>query len=73
MSRFTSALAAALLSLCWHAAVDAAYVKTQVQLAVSGDDFFSFGSIFGDIQEDVRFACACAAGCNATSDKLEAL
>ena len=54
MTRFASVFAATLLSLWWHhALVECVYVKVPVQLAVSGDDFSSFGSINGDLEENV--------------------
>lgn len=54
MSRFVSSFVAALLNLCWqHVLVDGVYVEVPVQLAVSGDDFSSFGTINGDLLENV--------------------
>lgn len=58
MSRFASVLAAALLSLCWQL-VDGVYVKVPVQLAVSGDEFTSFGTINGDLEENVSTDTTC--------------
>lgn len=52
MSRFAWFFAATLLTLCWQL-VDGVYVKVPVQLAVSGDEFTSFGTINGDLEENV--------------------
>ena len=55
MSRFASLFAAAWLNLCCqHALVDGIYVEVPVQLAMSGDDYASFGTINGDLEENVR-------------------
>lgn len=63
MSRLVSVFAATLLSLCWQISVEGVYVDIPVQLAVSGDDYFAFGSINGDLHENVRYAvmlcCTC--------------
>lgn len=52
MSRLVSVFAATLLSLCWQISVEGVYVDIPVQLAVSGDDYFAFGSINGDLHEN---------------------
>lgn len=57
MSRFASWFAAALLNLCWqHVLVDGVYVEVPVQLALSGDDFSSFGTINGDLEKNVSLS-----------------
>lgn len=52
MSHFASVFAAALLCLCWQS-VDGVYVKVPVHLVVSGDEFTPFGTINGDLEENV--------------------
>lgn len=56
MFRLASVFAVTLLSLCWQVPVESVYVDIPVQLAVLGDDYFAFGSINGDVQENVRYA-----------------
>ena len=56
MSLLASVFAAILLSLCWHVSVEGVYVEIPVQVAVSGDDYSSFGTINGDLQENVSYA-----------------
>ena len=57
MSRFAAWFAAALLNLCWqHLLVDGVYTEVPVQLAVSGDDFSSFGTINGDLEKNVSLS-----------------
>lgn len=57
MSRFASLFAAVLLNLCWqHALVDGVYVEVPVQLALSGDDFSSFGTVNGDLEKNVSLS-----------------
>lgn len=53
MSRYASVLAVTLISFCWQAAVQGVFVKFQVQLALSDDDYASSGFIYGDIEETV--------------------
>ncbi|KAL3137666.1 hypothetical protein ABBQ38_004941 [Trebouxia sp. C0009 RCD-2024] len=52
MFRLASVFAVTLLSLCWQVPVESVYVDIPVQLAVLGDDYFAFGSINGDVQEN---------------------
>ena len=56
MSLLASVFAVILLSLCWHVSVEGVYVEIPVQVAVSGDDYSSFGTINGDLQENVSYA-----------------
>lgn len=70
MSRFASVFVAALLSLCWHVSVESVYVDIPVQLAFSVDDYLSFGSINGDLQENVSCAVTWWGLCVAPSDCL---
>ena len=53
MSRRASALAVALVSLCWQVPVQGVFVKFPVQLALSDNEFFPSGTVYGDIEENV--------------------
>ena len=70
MSRFASVFVATLLTLCWHKSVESVYVDIPVQLAFSVDDYSSFGSIKGDLQENVSCAVTLWGLCVSSSDCL---
>jgi len=51
MSRTICIIAAVLLGLCFQS--ECAFVKLEVQLAISDDTFSSFGTIYGNVEENV--------------------
>ena len=51
MSRTICIIAAVLLGLCLQS--ECAFVKLEVQLAISDDTFSSFGTIYGHVEENV--------------------
>ncbi len=51
MSRTICVIAAVLLGLCLQS--ECAFVKLEVQLAISDDTFSSFGTIYGHVEENV--------------------
>ena len=53
MSRTICIIAAVLLGLCFRS--ECAFVKLEVQLAISDDTFSSFGTIYGHVEENVSF------------------
>ncbi len=52
MSRTIRIITAVLLGLCLQS--ECAFVKLEVQLAISNDTFSSFGTIYGHVEENVR-------------------
>ncbi len=66
MSRTICIIAAVLLALCCQS--ECAFVKLEVQLAISDDNFSSFGTIYGHVEENVSNVSQFSAHPQATDD-----
>ena len=63
MSRIAFIFIAAVLLLSCCTSVEGGFVEFEVQLANGDDSFFSFGTIYGDVQENVSVHGPCPCRC----------